>query len=136
MTQRTDQLASVIHHEVQSVLTRGLNDPRVRGLISITKVEVTPDLAEAKVHVSILPEHHTSLTMLGLRHATGHIQSRVAKVVTSRRMPRLRFVLDESLKKQARLESAIAQARPANSEPGDQTQDTVRFDRDLEEPRP
>lgn len=107
MSQRTAQIASVIQTAVQRVITRGLNDPRIRGLISVTKVEVTPDLSEARVYVSVLPAEHSELTMHGLRSASGHIQSEIADEVAARRLPRLSFRLDESLKKQADLDQAI-----------------------------
>jgi ribosome-binding factor A len=111
MTQRTEQIASVIRAAVQAVLSRGLNDPRVRGLISVTKVEVLPDLSEARVHVSVLPAEQAELTMHGLRGAAGYVQREIAPEVTAKRMPRLVFRLDESLKKQSEINAAIAQGR-------------------------
>lgn len=110
MPQRTEQVASVVRHAVQRVLSRGVNDPRVRGLVSVTKVDITPDLAEARVYVSILPAEHAELTMHGLRSAARHIQGEIADEVASRRLPRLVFKLDESLKKQAEIDAAIGRA--------------------------
>lgn len=107
MTTRTDKLASVIQHAVQDVLARGINDPRVRGLVSVTKVEVLPDLSEARVLVSVLPAEQAALTMHGLTHAAGHIQKQIAGEITAKRMPRLSFRLDDSLKKAAALHAAI-----------------------------
>ena len=75
----------------------------------MTKVEVSPDLSDARVFVSVLPAEHSELTMHGLRSAAGHIQSEIAKEVAARRLPRLSFRLDESLKKQAALDQAIQQ---------------------------
>lgn len=112
MTQRTEQIASVIRIAVQRVISRGLNDPRVRGLISVTKVEVAPDLADARVFVSILPADCSELTMHGLKSAAGYIQSEIADEVAARRLPRLSFRLDESLKKQAMLDQAIGDRLP------------------------
>jgi ribosome-binding factor A len=111
MPDRTAQVAAVIRAEVQQVLSRGVNDPRVRGLISVTKVDVTADLAEARVFVSILPQEHAELTMHGLRSAAGFIQREIAPAITMKRMPRLSFRLDDSLKKQAVLDAAITQSR-------------------------
>ena len=111
MPDRTAQVATVIRAEVQQVLSRGINDPRVRGLISVTRVEVTPDLSEARVYVSILPAEHSELSMHGLRSAAGHIQREIAPAITMKRMPRLSFRLDDSLKKQAELDAAIIQTR-------------------------
>jgi ribosome-binding factor A len=111
MHDRLTQIGSVLREAIQEVIQRGLNDPRIRGLVSITKVEVTPDLGEARVHVSVLPEQHARLTVEALGHAAGHIQSRIAPQLNIRRLPRLRFRVDESLKKQAGIDAALAQDR-------------------------
>jgi ribosome-binding factor A len=126
MSQRLEQLGSVIHIAVQRVITRGLNDPRVRGLISVTKVDVTPDLAEARVFVSVLPAEHSELTMHGLRNAARHIQSEIADEVVARRLPRLSFHLDESLKRQAVVDAALSRSRPAERLDSDHDSETVR----------
>lgn len=111
MSLHTDQVASVIKRAVQTVLTRGLNDPRVRGLISVTRVKVSPDLAEAGVYVSITPADHAELTMHGLKHAARHIRHEISGTVDLRRVPRLRFLMDETLKKEAGVLAAINRAR-------------------------
>jgi ribosome-binding factor A len=102
-----DQISSVLQRAVQEVISRGLNDPRVRGLISVTSVTISEDRREATVRVSVLPAEHAELTMHGLRHATPHVQSKVANTVRARRVPTLHFRLDESLKKQADVLAAI-----------------------------
>src|SRR5688572_19207897 len=116
MSIRTDKIASVIRHAVQDVISRGLGDPRIRGLVSITHVDVTADLSEAKVHVSVLPAKHEDLTMHGLQDAAGHIQHEIAPAITSRRLPKLRFVKDDSLKKQAQLDAALRAGAPADED--------------------
>ena len=78
MTVRNVQVASIIQRAVQVLLTRGLSDPRVRGLVSVTRVSVTPDLAQATVFVSVIPNTRAELTMHGLRHAAKHIRSALA----------------------------------------------------------
>lgn len=118
---RTEQIGAVIRASVQAVLSRGLHDPRVRGLISVTAVEVTPDLAEARVMVSVLPEEHAELTMHGLRGAAGFIQRQIAGEVTAKRMPRLSFRLDDSLKKQSRIDAALGPTRDDDDEAATRT---------------
>jgi ribosome-binding factor A len=113
---RIDQVESVLHRAVQDVITRGLNDPRVRGLISVTRVKVSPDLAHATVSVSVLPEEHAELSMHGLRHANHHIRAEVGKRVRMRRVPLLAFNLDKSLKKEAEVIAAINEARRADEQ--------------------
>lgn len=111
MTLHTQQVASVIQRAVQAVLTRGLNDPRVRGLISVTQVKVSADLAEARVFVSIVPAEHAELAMHGLRNAARHVRHEISSTVKLRRVPRISFHLDESLKKEADVLAAISRVR-------------------------
>lgn len=116
MSIRTDKIASVIRHAVQDVISRGLGDPRIRGLVSITRVDVTADLTEARVYVSVLPQKREDLTMHGLEDAAGHIQHAIGPAITARRLPRIRFVKDDSLKKQALLDAALRGDRGAGEE--------------------
>ncbi len=118
MSIRTEQIAAVIQRAVQNVLSRGLNDPRVRGLVSVTRVDVTDDLAHATVYISVLPAEHAELTMHGLRSATKHVRHEVAGALRSRKTPRLEFRLDNSLKKQAEVHRAIAEARAGQDDDG------------------
>ncbi len=118
MTKRTDQVASLIRRAVQTALSRGLHDPRIRGLISVTKVLVGEDLSQASIYVSVLPAEHGELTLHGLRHAASRIRAQVGRAVRLRHIPRLSFHLDDSIKMQARLDAALAEAR-GNGPPND-----------------
>jgi ribosome-binding factor A len=117
MSQRTEQVGSTIHRVVQDVLVRGLNDPRVRGLITVTGVEVAADLSEARVSITVLPRAQESLTLHGLRHARGHVQSRVDRALHLRRPPRLSFRLDTAARRQMEFEAAIAALRTGPAAP-------------------
>jgi ribosome-binding factor A len=123
MTHRPDQVASLIRRAVQTVLGRGLHDPRVRGLVSVTRVRVEHDLAHAAVYVSVLPAEHAALTLKGLQGAAARIQAHVGKAVRLRRVPQLSFHLDESIKKQAEFDAALAEARGDGDGPTDEPDD-------------
>ncbi len=114
---RLDQVASTIRRGIGAVLLRGLGDERIRGLVSVTRVAVAPDLRTATVHVSVLPQEHAALTLHGLNRAAPRIQAELARHVQLRRTPRLKFELDDSLKKQAALDAALAEARAAGDGP-------------------
>ncbi|MHC5001629.1 MAG: 30S ribosome-binding factor RbfA [Planctomycetota bacterium] len=114
--QHDQQVSSVLKRTVQSVLTRGLNDPRVRGLITVTDVRISPDGTQALVLVSIQPEDQAELTMHGLHHAAPHIRYKVARFAKLRRMPQMTFKLDRSLKKQAEVLAAINRGRRRDAE--------------------
>ncbi len=111
MTRRTDKINATLLRAIQERLARGLADPRVRGLITVTAVECTPDLERAKVKVTVMPDEHESLTMHGLKAATGKIRRDVADKVALRLMPQLEFQIDEGLKEQAQVMALLAKDR-------------------------
>lgn len=118
MSVRTDRVNSTLRRALQDAIARGINDPRVRGLITVTGVEVSPDLRNAIVRVSVLPESAQQLTLHGLSSAAGMLRREIGDAVRMRRVPELTFQLDDSLKRQARVLSAIARAREAEGEAG------------------
>ena len=124
-TQRRTQVASTLQRAIGQVLARGLSDPRVSGLISVTRVAVGPDLREARVHVSVLPQRHESRVVHGLQHAAGHVQSELQSILSMKHVPRLFFVLDESLKKEAEIYGSIdaSMSREGSDPDGDAHED-------------
>ena len=110
MTHRPNQVATQLQRAVQAVLSRGLHDPRVRGLITVTAVTLSNDCQQATIGISVIPEDRAKLAMHGLHSATSHIRSEVASALQLRRMPQLTFRLDPSLKKQASVLAAINRA--------------------------
>ncbi len=107
VSHRPEQVSSLIRKTVQEMISRGLNDPRIRGLVSVTRVVVDPELAEARFSISVLPAEHGRLTVQGLQSAAGLIQKRLRESLSLRRVPRVIFVLDDSLKRQAETEASI-----------------------------
>lgn len=108
---RQNKVASQIQKIVAGAIQRDVADPRVDGLVSVTKVDVTPDLREAKVWLSVLASQRPPATVLaGIRSAGRRIQSEVASGLPLRHIPRLTYVLDETLKKQAEILKTIDEA--------------------------
>jgi ribosome-binding factor A len=110
MTQRTEQVASTLKRAVQEVLSRGLADPRIQGLITVTRIDVSADLANATVYCTVTPQKHEELTLHGLQSASRWIRRQVADKVRFRRMPQFRFRVDEKLLKQQEVLASIAEA--------------------------
>ena len=110
MTQRTEQVASTLKRAVQDVLARGLADPRLKGLITITRVEVTGDLANATVYCTVMPQKQEDLTIHGLTSASTWIRRQVADHVRFRRMPQFSFKVDEQYHRQQEVLASIAEA--------------------------
>ena len=110
MTQRTEQVASTLKLAVQEVLSRGLADPRIQGLITVTRIDVSADLANATVYCTVTPQKHEELTLHGLQSASRWVRRQVADKVRFRRMPQFRFRVDEKLLKQQEVLASIAEA--------------------------
>ncbi|MEM7577773.1 MAG: 30S ribosome-binding factor RbfA [Planctomycetota bacterium] len=117
MSHRIAQVESLLKRTVSTVLQRGLGDPRTQGtLISVTKVDVSPDLKHATVLVSVIPEQHQVRAIHALQDATMHIQHQTKKAVALRVVPHLLFRLDKGLKKQAETLAAINEAMQRTAE--------------------
>jgi len=104
------QLASLVQRIVQMEIQRGIADPRMRGLVTVLSVDVAPDLEDASLNVSVLPGEFGPLVVQALNHAAAHLRRTVLKESRIRHAPRLRFVLDDSLKRAAGLEAAMREA--------------------------
>lgn len=111
MSIQNDRLTSSLLKGVQQRLARGLQDPRVRGLITVTKVEITNDGKLATIGISVLPAEQQKLTVHGLQSAARHIRRDVADTIRTRTMPEFRFVEDDGLKKQAEVLATLAKVR-------------------------
>lgn len=111
MTHRIEQVESTLRKALAQVLQRSISDPRIRGLVSITQVDVSQDMKLAKVSVSVLPEEYAKRTLAGLKAANRHIQGEVKKLVALRIVPHLAFELDDSLKQAELIYKAIDEAK-------------------------
>src|SRR5215211_1778290 len=101
MSRRTEMLGSTIQKELAMIIMRELNDPRLVGMPSITRVKVSPDLSIADVFVTIMgTEGQQSAAINALRHSAGMMRTKLTKLLTLRQSPYLKFHIDENLKKE------------------------------------
>ena len=107
---RAAQVASLLQRIVQGEIQRGIADPRVRGLVTVLGVDLSQDLEDATVRVSVLPAEFGPLSVQALQHAAAHLRRAVLEGSRIRHAPRLRFALDDSLKRAAALEAAMREA--------------------------
>lgn len=110
MSHKAEQLASTIRDAVQDVIDRGLQDPRVSGLVTVTSVRVPQDLSIAVISVSVMPEDREKLALHGLESASSFLRREVGRRVRVRSLPRFQFKIDKSLKRQAAVLAAINKA--------------------------
>ena len=101
MSRRIEKLSRTIRDVVSDVIQNQLSDPRIRGMVSITRVELASDLSLAKIYLSVIgvDSKHQELSCKAVISAGGFIRTRLASVLTTRTCPSLEFHLDDSLKK-------------------------------------
>jgi|SRR5689334_12626681 ribosome-binding factor A len=109
-SQRLRRVADQIQRELSDLLRTELKDPRV-GMITLTGVEVSPDLAYAKVFFTALGDAQAlALTETGLQRAAGFLRTHLGRRVKLRVTPELRFLHDASVERGVRLSKLIDDA--------------------------
>jgi ribosome-binding factor A len=113
---RKQRVASQIRFEIADLLERRTEDPRLRGL-SVTDVEVTPDLHQAFIYVSALSGKEGSQSALaGLRHAAGFFRHELAGRLDLRVVPELIFRWDASLETGERISHILDELAKSNDD--------------------
>lgn len=111
-TRRQEKVARLVKEAVSDAIANRLSDPRIEGLVSVTRVEMTPDLRRASVYVSILgtSEAAQSKTYAAITHARSRIQAMLARRLQMRFCPILRLYRDDKFKKTLETLKLIDQA--------------------------
>ena len=107
---RVERLNEQFRRELMDILQNQVRDPRV-GSVTITAVEVTPDLYHAKVYLTALDPDVREDTMLGLHAAGSYIRREIGQRLHIRRAPELHFVWDETLENAQRIEKLLSEVR-------------------------
>jgi ribosome-binding factor A len=109
-SQRLRRVADQIQKELSGLLRAELKDPRV-GMVTLTGVEVSPDLAYAKVFFTMLGDAEAlARTEAGLARAAGFLRSELGHCLKLRITPEIRFVHDASVERGVRLSKLIDDA--------------------------
>ena len=91
-----------------SVIMRELKDPRVHGMLSIVKLELSNDLSHCKIYISAMEGMETAKeAVTGLRSASGFIKKEISSRIKMRRVPELHFIADDSIEHSAQLNKLI-----------------------------
>ena len=123
---RTDRVGQQIQKEIAIILMREIKDPRL-SMTTVSAVEVTRDLAYAKVFVTFFNDNAEEIkaSLEVLADAEGYIRSLLGKRLRARIMPHLRFVYDSSMSEGVRMsalvDQAVASDKGAETEVDDET---------------
>ncbi len=104
MSRRTNRIDALLRQEISQLLSRQIKDPRLAGVISITRVETSTDLRNARVFLSVLGDQAAKQAALaGIQSASAFLRHELRDRLTMRYVPFLEFVLDESIERSDRL---------------------------------
>ena len=108
---RPQKVADLIQRELSDLLRRDVRDPHV-GMVTLTSVDVAPDLSHAKVYFTLLDKQKQAETTKALQRAAGFLRSQLSRRMNMYTTPALRFVYDESVERGDRLSRLIDSVVP------------------------
>lgn len=124
-SRRILKAAEAIREVVSMTILTEIKDPRVEN-VTVTFVEVSPDMRIAKVHVSVMGnEAKQSLAMHGLRSSAGFLQAKIAKRIDTRYTPRIQFILDQGVKHSIEVSRMLKELLPTSASEVPEPLDTV-----------
>jgi len=113
-SRRLQKAAEAFRAVVSMAILTEVRDPRVRN-VTVTGVEVAPDMRSAKVHVSVMgDETKQRLALRGLQNSAGFLQAKINERIETRYTPRLTFHLDPGVKNSADIARILKEVLPAN----------------------
>ena len=120
-TRRQRQVAELLHEEISLLIQRRVRDPRL-GFVTVTGVEMSPDLRVAHVYVSVLgDEGDVEQSLASLRHAAGFFRHELGASLSLRYVPELIFRPDDTLERGLRIDQIIDSLHEET--PGDEKED-------------
>lgn len=113
MTRRTERVAEEIREQVARMIGGELKDPRI-GFVTVTRVELTPDLRLARIHVGVLGgEAERAKTLDALGHSAGFLRRELGRRLRVRHTPELQFRYDAGLDATERVARLLEESREA-----------------------
>jgi ribosome-binding factor A len=120
---RPDRVADQIRAEISVMLAREVHDPGI-GFITVTRVEMSPDLLLARVYYTTIgSDSERRATVKALQRAIPFLKYQIGKRLRLRRVPVLEFFFDKSVEHQARVEELIREIHEADAERADTNHD-------------
>ncbi len=108
---RHDRVAGLLRRELATLIWREIKDPRL-GPLNVTDVEVTPDLARARVFVASSDPESVPQSLEVLERASGFLRRVLGRRLSLRSVPELKFFHDDSLEQGAHIDELLGQALP------------------------
>lgn len=98
MSRRVDRINGLLREEISNLILREIKDPRLHGVLTITQVQTSSDLRNAKVYISVMGDHGVdSSTLEGIRSAASFMRKQLRERLRLKYVPFLTFEIDNSL---------------------------------------
>jgi len=122
MSRRTDRLSVLFRGELADLISNELRDPRITGMISITSVDVSPDLEHATVYVSVLADEakQQAASLAVLNNAAPFLRKQMMERVHIRRVPTFEFEVDHTIEEGARMLDLMKKVAAEREPPAEQ----------------
>ena len=117
---RSERVAGQIRRDLAQLIQREIKDPDV-GFVSLSDVEVTRDLAHAKVFITVFDPEKADTSLQALRRAATFLRRRLGKELRLRHVPELHFLHDDSVEQGSHIDKLIEQALSADKGAGEPT---------------
>lgn len=115
---RMNRINEQLKKEISHIISFELNNTNVTGMVSVTKVKVTPDLRYARVYVSMIHSNKKK-TLTALKKSSGYIRTVLAHRVNLRTTPELIFEFDESIEYGAKIDHILKEIMPETENKGE-----------------
>ena len=106
-SKRQNRINEELKRELSNIINYEVKNSNVTGMITVTKVKVSPDIRYAKVYVSVLNSKNKKQTLVGLKASSGFIRTRIAQNLNMKVTPELVFEFDESTEYGERIETIL-----------------------------
>lgn len=104
MNNRIDKINSLLEHEIGNIILR---DFTFDAMVTLTRVDTTPNLIEARAYVSVLPEEKSDKVIKILKQEVSSVQQKINKKLNMRPIPKIIFRKDEKIAEAARVEELL-----------------------------
>ena len=126
MSRRLDRVNELLRTEISQLLVRQIKDPRLSGVISVTRGSASSDLRTARVYISVMGEEETKRTALdGIQSAASFLRRELRDRIALRHTPFLTFDLDESMEEADHILRLMDTLSPPPTEDGSSSNDSL-----------
>jgi len=126
---RSERMAEQLRRELAEIVRDEIKDPRL-GFVSFTEIRMGRDLSHAVVYSSVLNSESQDEAIAILNRAVGFIRKEIARRISARIVPTLKFVVDDSVMRGVAMDALISKARKHDDKGNDESQDESRSDSD------